>query len=130
MSEFIGFIPFLTEPTNWARRLRDRWKIDRGVVDAVADVREDGHGVRQADLHQLLVGMPAALMPSSSSLIVPLVSARFLHETHQGIPRGVARGLAGADLLQDLRRKACHLAEQAVRGHAVIATRDFADDAA
>jgi hypothetical protein len=36
--------------------------------------------------------------------------------------------LAGANLLQDFRRKARHLPKQAVRGHAVIAAGDLADE--
>jgi hypothetical protein len=36
--------------------------------------------------------------------------------------------LAGANLLQDFRRKARHLHKQAVRGHAVIAAGDLADE--
>jgi hypothetical protein len=43
------------------RRLRDRWKVPPGVVDALADVREDGHGDRQADLHRLLAGIAGGL---------------------------------------------------------------------
>jgi hypothetical protein len=102
--------------------------VERGVVDAVEDVGEGDHGYGQADLHQLRVGVAGRL--DSPELVRADLAAgqdQRPNEADQGVALGVTRGLAGADLSQDVGLQTAKLGEQAVRGLAVMAADGCAD---
>ena len=98
-----------------------RREIERGVIDAVEDIRESDHGEGQADVHQLLIGVASAT--DGGEL---LIAERALredeqpYEAHQGVTLCVAAGLTGANLPQRLRLQACELAQQGVCGLAIV----------
>src|SRR4029077_415155 len=107
---------------------RDCGEVDLGVVDAVEDVGEDRGRERQADVDQLGVAVAGGL--DRGEILVADGAARLCKladEADQRIALAIACGVAVANVLEFVGLRPCKLAEEAVRGHAVIAAGDTAD---
>src|SRR5215468_105428 len=127
MSAFMIVTPGLTPRRR--RRLRDGGEVDIGVVDAVEDVGEDGGGKGETDVHQLRFAVAGGLDRLEVGLVDGAAGARQpAHEANQRIALVIAGGRAVADVLQLVRLQPGHLAEQAMRGHAIVTAGDAAYD--
>src|SRR6185437_3762272 len=106
----------------------DRGEVDGRVVDAIEDIGEGGGREREADVDELRVAVAGGLDRGERlrSYRAALL-AEDADEADQRIALGVAGRLALADVLQFIGIEASKLAEQAVRGDAVVAAGDTAE---
>src|SRR6516162_4027710 len=128
MSVVIVITPCL-EPRPLQPLLRSCGEVEIGVVDAVEDVGEGDAGKSEADVDELRVAVAGGLDRGELGVTDGTARCRKrADEADERVALEVAGRLAGADVLDLVRLQTCELAEQAVRGLAIVAADHTGDD--